>query len=61
MNDLADICVCASIVWQIVCIISYIVEIVVSAKRHEAVAMWVVNLITSILPFIVWGIIAFLG
>ena len=53
----SGICLLASIIWHIVCIISYIVEIVVCAKRHEAVAMWVVNLITSILPFIVFGII----
>ena len=51
------ICFLAGFIWQIVCIISYIVEIVVSAKRHEAVAMWVVNLIISILPFIVLGIL----
>ena len=47
------ICCNGGIIWQIVCAISYIVEIVICAKRHEAVAMWVVNLITSILPFVV--------
>ena len=56
-DQYAAICGLGGIIWQIVCVLSYIVEIVICAKRHEAVAMWVVNLITSILPFIVFGIL----
>ena len=59
-NVFTKICIWIGYVWQLVCAVSYIVEIVVCYERGEAFTMWFVNYFISIFSWTVFcGVIRY--